>query len=745
MARYSDIIRDENGAPIEGVLVSIIAPNGTLAAITNDSGVPLDNPITTGALGVLTFNAADAVYTFEYRYGGRLVRQDSVIIGIPPIFKGDPGGSNATYASFSDISTKTVPVGTNLVWIAGRSATGDAGAGMAMVYDPAVDAAWVSNAPNGSARDASGRGFRAVVPTALTDMLPDAGYPSLSAALTAAGIFGKTLLVTRAWTISSTINLASSLYLANGGSITMTANNTQAILISGRTRIFIDGDGTGRIVGTNTETVSSSLVKLVNSTFCTIRNINVVNARYGVETGGGCNHFTLDTVNFYGAAFEATPSSASDYFGSSPSSNPSLFTHIVNCRSLGNQKVGIYPDANGGEPIYQIIGCFICPMSSDGLSRRSQASTSRHYGILAGYTGGVATASRHIIGNVIVGCMKVGINVEFASRPTGSTHLHGNMVRECGFGDPLGGNSILGGYFIQGGGNVFASGNDAIDCYGVGVYAKGLPLSTSNLGRFYWGSFNIINTQPQTQGEGTGRAPQGLQIENMSSAIFDGFNIEHNVPGTGNAYAILADFSANKASGDCLITNGRVRTRTGLGGAGLFAYTGANEEIDRPITLRNVDFDGSDNTTANVFNSGVITLGNVHVENVTVRWYFFVMVELRAISGRRPDLLRRNISAYDCMFGPRDSIGTATGTVPLVNYTAVNVTNGPAVPFVPAQMVGDRINIMSTGAPTAGTFGIGDRAINLTLSSGAAVSWTRATNGSNHVVGTDWLVDGTRT
>lgn len=88
MAYYSDIVVDEQTkAPRAGVSVTVLKADGSLA---------FPEPLVTNATGFFSFNAADAVYTLELRYGGRLVRQDEVIVGLPPEFIGPPGPSGST-------------------------------------------------------------------------------------------------------------------------------------------------------------------------------------------------------------------------------------------------------------------------------------------------------------------------------------------------------------------------------------------------------------------------------------------------------------------------------------------------------------------------------------------------------------------------------------------------------------------------------------------------------------------------
>lgn len=78
------------------------------------------------------------------------------LASLPP---GNPGGNVMSIGTLAQASGLTIPVGTSLVIVSGRDAPGDGGAGMMLVYDAAVDAAYVTANPASSFRDVAGRGF----------------------------------------------------------------------------------------------------------------------------------------------------------------------------------------------------------------------------------------------------------------------------------------------------------------------------------------------------------------------------------------------------------------------------------------------------------------------------------------------------------------------------------------------------------------------------------------------------------
>lgn len=91
MARYSGTAKDENKVPLPGTLILVQeSTTGVLAALTDDSGYPLSNPIVADALGGFVFNTEDNYYDLVYTYRGRILLIDrSVAVGTTTI----PAGS----------------------------------------------------------------------------------------------------------------------------------------------------------------------------------------------------------------------------------------------------------------------------------------------------------------------------------------------------------------------------------------------------------------------------------------------------------------------------------------------------------------------------------------------------------------------------------------------------------------------------------------------------------------------------
>lgn len=82
MQRYRDVLLDARGNAIQGASVTVKTyPAGVLATIYSDNGItPAANPLTTDALGVFTFYAADGRYSLDLAGAGIVPQTISDII-----------------------------------------------------------------------------------------------------------------------------------------------------------------------------------------------------------------------------------------------------------------------------------------------------------------------------------------------------------------------------------------------------------------------------------------------------------------------------------------------------------------------------------------------------------------------------------------------------------------------------------------------------------------------------------------
>lgn len=174
---------------------SIIAQTAYSVTFGNTSGsVTFSTPMVGGEVVVIR-NKPDFTQATEFDAQGaysleavnkntrRSIIRD-IYLRANPATTGPPGGSNNTYVNFADVAAKIVPIGTNQISVTGISAVGDSGAGMVLVYDAAVDAAYVAANPTTSVLDAAGRGFRIAAVSAYKPLRSVTSYPTLAGALT---------------------------------------------------------------------------------------------------------------------------------------------------------------------------------------------------------------------------------------------------------------------------------------------------------------------------------------------------------------------------------------------------------------------------------------------------------------------------------------------------------------------------------------------------------------------------------
>ena len=165
--RYSDIVTTEVDGlnvvpvPIVGASVIITDSTGVIATLTQDDGTEIVQPVFTDGRGMLEFNVPSPgdVYRFQYRYGGRLIRETDIIIGTPPQFKGadgkdgDPGGNVMAVGGFSALSGLNIPAGTTLLQTSGMTRG-------VLIEDTSLTDANVAAYPLAIVKTANGRYFR---------------------------------------------------------------------------------------------------------------------------------------------------------------------------------------------------------------------------------------------------------------------------------------------------------------------------------------------------------------------------------------------------------------------------------------------------------------------------------------------------------------------------------------------------------------------------------------------------------
>jgi hypothetical protein len=95
-ATYTEnVVEGEYRRPVKGADVYLLNEDGSLAVTV---GL---NPTTTDTYGFFTFEAADGVYLRDVRVAGVSYARDSIIIGSPEQFTGNPGGNAESVGAFA--------------------------------------------------------------------------------------------------------------------------------------------------------------------------------------------------------------------------------------------------------------------------------------------------------------------------------------------------------------------------------------------------------------------------------------------------------------------------------------------------------------------------------------------------------------------------------------------------------------------------------------------------------------------
>lgn len=110
MARYSDTVRDQNNAPVEGALIYVTLQSGGTPVLTTDDDQVITQPLVSDEYGGYYFNAPDDFYDISFYYRSRLVQENQgVPVGDPYAqFVGPPGPAGPTYLTLAEF--KAAPI-----------------------------------------------------------------------------------------------------------------------------------------------------------------------------------------------------------------------------------------------------------------------------------------------------------------------------------------------------------------------------------------------------------------------------------------------------------------------------------------------------------------------------------------------------------------------------------------------------------------------------------------------------------
>lgn len=527
---------------------------------------------------------------------------------------------------------------------------------------------------------------------------------AIQAALTAAA--GKSVYFPAgSYAINAALSVPANTYVyAESGTATVTqstAGGVNAFTLAGD-NITIDGL---KIVGPNSG--GGSAVRADSRNNPTVRNCQVQNWLFGIQLRG-CRNWTVTGNRLWGGTYDG--SSSSDIFIYGSTGAPSNRGILTGNFCLSNNDNGISVDTNSGDKDLLISNNVVYPLQSDGVTPLADANNRRRYGIIVGYNGTVNTRAV-VSANVVRDVPYSGIYMNAAALPVGDVAITGNNVARCGFGTLYPSDSSLrAGIFCNGGADSI-TGNVIVDCSTAGIkVAPGFTYSSTNQPRAVISSNNVA----RTAGYGillTIR-PHGYLVTGNRVINSTNYNIyyETTTADGGNCHFVGNHIDSNgAATGGIIIANS-------LGG---YSCSVTGNRIS-----------GSDNTTVDQFNSGIWFQGDVHCVGNTISKFRTGINCASALNARTIDLKCSSNVIHDCNGGI-----SASGSGPWLvsDNTFDTVTNelggcawqgfvyktNPTSGFGggPAIYVGD------TGAPTVGTWAVGDHCAKTNPAVGQPKGW----------------------
>lgn len=239
----NETITLRNGDVIPGAEMRLITKAGIVAQLFRDpAGSPLAAAIANDN-GLVSFYVENDIYDAAFYYRGDLIVtipnyasdvSGVGLRGLPGVDgidgtngakgpRGNPGATEYGAGTLAELSDITIPPGVDQVLATGVDTVGDYGAGLPLVADPVVTAAYVALHPKTSFIDAAGRGFRfgrgrrVSSPAGLNAIVVDVGGTAGNLGL------DKIHIATGNWNLSETVfSKSQSLQLMGEGRPTIT-------------------------------------------------------------------------------------------------------------------------------------------------------------------------------------------------------------------------------------------------------------------------------------------------------------------------------------------------------------------------------------------------------------------------------------------------------------------------------------------------------------------------------------------
>lgn len=555
----------------------------------------------------------------------------------------------------------------------------------------------------------------------------DLGFGSLQAAVTAGA--GRRVFISRSWNLTAavTVPAGTEVVLSPHVVIAQTTNATSAFLLPNDNASVT---GSGLVRGTNTEAAPAQGAIYVTGDNCLVSGVRVNQARVGIAIAGGATSYTITDNLLWGGTADGNV--ASDIVCYGTSGNPTKRGIISGNRCFSNSDTGINCNLLAGDAELIVTRNIVCPLNSDMTARLTNAATTRRYGIVFSYNGGVAS-TRIVSNNLVVGCAYAGLYGTSNTQPVGVLAFNGNIAQECGFGmaayDSTD-NGLRSGILFINAGRVVGAGNAAVDCYTTGLkIVDKVGFSSNQASRIKLGCF-VSGTVDATI---TPAAARGVHITGQPSGIDLDLFVLH---GTGATQAAVILDATGATCGD-VILRGRVEVNSDRGALQITAQFGGTD-FSRPVIIDGMSVTGNSQTSGE-FNSGIWYQGNVHIRNFTANTFHRGVNNAQTTTTRRLDLVHQKVTLINCAFGCN---GGGSGLLLVEGLVCQNVTTATNGCFVAGERATDKlgsatISFSSSLIPST-AFGAlawarGDFARNTLAASGAALCWVH--NGTSWIAG----------
>jgi hypothetical protein len=730
MQRYRDVVLNSRGEPVPSVSVLVLTyPAGDLAHLfSDDVGTVLANPVASDPNGAFSFKAANGHYSLVISGTGvttqtinDITLSDSAdaVAGAVVATKAElAAGSGAalvghngeTVASelealqLADYAALSAYVGNRKsVYVTGylASATPSGIAGLFVRDDS--DTTSIDNGGTVIVA-ANGKRFK----RSITGDYSDGWFTTLQAAVTAAA--GKKLRISGQWALTAQVNVESNteIYFTASSLVTTATPNIALFYAGGKANVHFCGCGKLQQTVAGASAFIGAIV-LDGSTDCTVTGrlefvgfqwagVYIVNSQR-CKVNGGYFHDWLGAVdNSAGVIIyqdsndnvvDGIHAKATGWMGvyvqdpgGSGTYNPQR-NKIRNCRVENTTAYGVMLYINhAGNSYNEVTGCTI-----SGVTGTAGAG---QYG-MGIYAVGGALGGCKILGNSITNCC---INQTVATNGMGGITITGNAA---GYVKPIVSENSVDG-MTQG------CGIDVLSMLGgVDIGPNTVYLPAANTGAGPGGAalrgqalrvFNC-NDVAIAPGDYVNAGSSAAILLNATDANYDGITLN-----IGNARAVGPAVITQRTGAFTItgsIAGGTVKSSSDAGNAmQLLGFSGPISGV----TLRTT---GTGAATAAL---SVSNCANVRFSQMDVQ----------------------STGAYSVSIGASN-----TGNWDKNNRFTGRLENSSS---------GFKTEIYSAGIPTVGIFQISDRAVNTSVVVGTAKAWSRATAGSTHVLGTDWISEG---